>query len=448
LDEFVTAAPLLQDREDLRRVGTISTTVLATAAVFLYWLLFENIFFFFPDVYGGVSLVVFTNAAKLGLPFALLAATGLPPVRLIVRGASSFYLAAFAVFLAWAAIPTIISGNPVDYAKFLPRFVFFLAVLSLFSRHPKAFLLFSKWVVVYVLIALVQWILVYATAGYDHLVLSPLGTMFAGPFGLFGNITGRFYLPGIPVPIVRLAGFWNEPTHASASAFAGFFLARRVSDVTGRPGWRQASWACLIAGFLTLSNAGYLAIGAAALFGTIFDSRRLTLRRTFQLGLFIPMGIFLVVLALAGRQLAIARFPDNVWIGAIAGFRGAEQINDPTAGRTDLAASTLRSTLDKPIGQGVQVWGEGSVQASGSAPLLWLLLTGVPGLVIILFRESMLILAGRTAVVRHRNVMPIVQSLIVVMTQQLSYGTWMDPGYFCLAAAVLAASAEPSDAPR
>ncbi len=416
-----------------------TTAVLATLLAFLYWVAFENVVFFFAaDV--GMGFWLFTNVIKLSLPLALLAYAGLPPTRMLVQGPVSLYLALFAAFLGWALVPTLISGDATAYLKFLPRLVFFVGLVSLFSTRPAAVTLFAKLVVVYVLCALAQWVLLYATAGYDRAVVTPFAT-FAGPFGLLGNISGRFYLPGISVPIVRLAGFWNEPSNAAGSAYASFFLARYLYQHTGKRHWRWASFGSLLAGVLTFSNAGYLALGAGLIVGMVLGTSRLTVRSALRFGVIVPLGVLLIFTALLGRQFVAANLYGSVWARAFSGVRGDDPTADLTSGRVDLAKSTLGSARSTLIGNGIQTWGEGGIIASSSAPLLWLALTGIPGFLLLAGREATLWVGARAAVARDAWTLPLVQALAVVMTQQLSYGSWMDANYFWLAAAVLAVGA-------
>src|ERR1043165_8453901 len=96
-----------------------SMDTVAELGMFLYWQMFENIVFFFAAEYGGTLFLVITNALKLLLPFALLAYTGLPSLRVLVRGWSGLYVFFFCAFLAWAIVPTAVSGNLIDYLKFL-----------------------------------------------------------------------------------------------------------------------------------------------------------------------------------------------------------------------------------------------------------------------------------------------------------------------------------------
>ena len=108
-------------------------------------------------------------------------------------------------------------------------------------------------------------------------------------------------------------------------------------------------------------------------------------------------------------------------------------------------SDTFDATLKEPeflpaMLPNLLLMGSEGIAASASAPLYWLLLTGIPGLFLILSREAVLLVSSRALLRRHPRVLPLIQALIVVMVQHLSYGTWMNPNYFVLAAMVLACS--------
>jgi hypothetical protein len=219
-----------------------------------------------------------TYTIKFALPFYLLFCTGLPSFELASRDSLGVYLALFFAFFAWALVPTLISGDPVEWLKLLPRMVFLVSAVALFERRPQAFNFVAKLIVLYVLSALVQYVLVYWTGAYASLAGPGRFRHMAGPFGMLGNVNSAFALPGARVVIVRLCGFWNEPSNAAGSAFAAFFLARYLVAAGERRIWQLASWACPGAGMLTLSNAGYFALGSGLLFGTLCGFGRWTVR--------------------------------------------------------------------------------------------------------------------------------------------------------------------------
>ncbi len=416
------------------------TDTIATLLIFLYWLVYENVIFFYSMEYGGIALFVLTDGIKLILPFGLLLYTGLPRIRLLARGFSSLYIAFFIAFLLWGLIPTVISGDPISWLKLLPRLAFFLSAVSFFSRRPAAFNLFAKCMVLYVLSALLQYILLYVTHAYGN----PINVGFAflaGPFGLLGNVTSMMYFPGYSIPFVRLAGFWNEPSNVSGSAFAAFYLGRYLVAMGERPLWRVASYGCLLSGVLALSNAGYLALGASIIWGMFLGVGKFTARRMFQLALVLPIAAALLGIVAFGRIYVAENLPDNVWARALTGVRDTQAASeDVTAGRLSEAKATVKKSESGFIGVGIQEVGSGGIEGSGTAPLFWLLLTGIPGLLLLLCREAVLVAAMRSLVRRRPAMLLLTQALVVVVAQQMVYGSWMNPNYFILAAMVLVCS--------
>jgi hypothetical protein len=418
---------------------------MATLGVFLVWLVYENVFFFYAGDFSPVFAVL-TNGLKLLMPFALLLYAGLPPRLILLAGRSSLYLVFFAGFLAWALVPTLFLAAPLEWVKLLPRFVFFLAVLALFARRPATFSLFAKLLVLYVLSALLQYILLYVTGTYET-KMELGGFYLGGPYGLFGNVTSMIYIPSAPFPFIRLAGFWNEPSNASASAFAAGFLARYLVAVGESRRWVLASRLCFISGILTLSNAGYFALGSAVLVGTLFSIRRLTGWRLLQLSLLLPMVLAVFLVVAFGRVYVANNMQDNIWARAAVGASDTEQANkDPTSGRLDLANTAIKSSADTFVGLGIQGVGpDGMIDVPAGAPLYWLYLTGIPGLLLLLGREAVVMSAGWRVARLNRVALPVVQALVAVMAQHTSYGSWMNPNYFVLAAMVLVCARTPAE---
>lgn len=408
-----------------------------TGLVFLYWLVFENVLFFYPADFGGTGLLLMTNLIKLGLPFALIAYTGLPSWNVLTRGPVALYLFFFAAFLAWALVPTLLGGDPATWLKILPRVLYFVSVVALFSRRPAAFVLFAKCLVVYVLLAFVQYVLLYLTAGWGRSIATPNGSM-AGPFGLLGTVTTMMQFPGMPLPFVRLTGFWNEPSNAAGSSYAAYFLARFLTDIGESPRWRRVSVLCLLTGLATFSNAGYLALGTALLAGLLMGPGQLLGWRAVRIAVLLPVATAMLVVVLGGRRYVAERMPDNVWARAITGVRDTESaLIDPTDGRLDLLLSATRDAGTTMIGVGIQTVGTGGIDVSASAPIYWMVLTGIPGLILVLAREAVLLAYARSLMRRVPAMLALVQVLVVVMVQQSVYGSWMNPNYFVLSAAVL-----------
>ncbi len=423
---------------DVRSVGLILTEKFFSFLIFLYWLIYENVLFFYSMEYGGTVFFTLTNGIKLFFPFVLLLYTGLPSSRLIIRGYVGLYVLFFATFLFWGLVPTMASGDPFEWLKLIPRFVFFIGIIAFFSRRPAAFSLFSKCMVVYVVSALLQYFLLYFTGAYN----SPMSyehQLMAGPFGLLGNVTSMMIFPGASFPFIRLCGFWNEPSNASGSAFAAFFLARYLVSMGEGRFWRNASYACLVAGMLALSNAGYFALGSALLLGFFFGATKFNARRVFRFVLLLPIVVALLWIVVFGRSYVAENLTDNVVARAITGVRDIESASsDVSDGRLDL----MQMTLEKSgfIGVGIQGVGSEGMTGSGTAPLLWFLMTGIPGLLLLLGREAVLLVSMRSLLRRLPTILPLTQALVVVMAQHLVYGSWMNPNYLILATMVLVCS--------
>jgi hypothetical protein len=411
-----------------------------TLLVFLYWLVYENVLFFYSIEYGGTAFFILTNGIKLFLPFILLLYAGLPSSLLLIRGNVGLYIFFFLAFLLWALLPTLISGDLMSWFKLLPRFIFFLSLVALLSRKPTIFLLFAKFMVLYVLFALLQYIFIYLTGAYNNPV-SHGNQLMAGPFGLFGNVVAMMSFPGAPYPFIRLTGFWNEPSNASASAFAAFFLARYLVIMGEGEFWRKSSYACLVTGILTLSNAGYFALGAALFFGLFFGASKFTAREFFRFAILLLIVVILLWIVFFGRTYVAENLTDNAWMRAIVGLRELEsQSLDFSGGRLEIMQKTLNTASEGIIGIGIQDVSSEEVNGSGTAPLLWLLLTGIPGLFLLLCRETILLISSRSLFRRLPTMLPLIQALVVIVAQHLVYGSWMNPNYLILAAMVLVSS--------
>lgn len=416
-----------------------SSDVLVGVMVFVYWLTYENVIFFYPKEFGGVDFVVVATLIKLALPLVLLMYAGLPSFTLLTRGASAVYWLLFVAFLLWALVPTLVSGDPLSWLKLAPRAVFFLAAVSLFAARPAVFVVFAKILSIYLLAALAQYLVLYVSGAWVH--TTSIGAVrMAGPFGLLGNIGGMFDIPGLPMPFLRLTGFWSEPSNASGGAFAACFLSLFLAETGQGRHWKVAATLCGITGFLAFSNAGYLAFGAAVLAGLLLEAGRWRASRVARFVLLLAIAIGLAVVAVKGRRYVFENMPENAWARAFTGLRTneGESLDDATAGRVDLFRLAAREAGTNIIGRGVQTVGsEGINDVSASAPVFWLALTGVPGLVLLLLRELVLLTEARRLVSFWPSARPLVQALVAVLVQQASYGSWMNPNYLVVAAAIL-----------
>ena len=420
---------------------------LVVGLIFLYGIVYEWLFFFYPIDFGGTEFFYLTNLIKLGLPIVLIGIVGIPSFELLNRkGALGLYAFFYLALIAWSCIPTIIFGTPVDVLKQIPRFLFFLAVTSLFMKNPGAIRSYAKMMGAVMLFTLAQYLGVYLFNAFDSGVSLVSGVTLAGPFGIFGNITARIFLPIFDLPLVRLTGFWNEPSNASACAFAAFFLLRYLFIIEHRTFWRYSSYCCLAAGLLCLSNAGYLALGVALLFDVFFAKKKLSLRRFAGLVVRTSLSALLVFVALFGRQYVVLNYPGSYLLRAFVGIREVSLTSyygpdQAYSGRIGLYKMVISTITDNPLGVGLQGIGSKGIDTSGSAPLLWLHLTGILGLVLLLLREAVLFSSAMHFAKQSTSSIYLVQAWIVVLVQHLSYGSWVTPNYLILAAAVLSMAA-------
>jgi len=423
-------SPVFSTNISVKRVRLI------TILIFIQWLIYENIVLAEPDAFGGVFMVILVFGFKLIFPFILFIISG-PPILSKLKNVNIYlYVFSLIFFLLWSLIPTLISGNFISWIKLLPIIFFFLSILSFFSKYPTSFKLFIKLVILYVLSALLQYIIIYTFGIYNQSGVIAL----TGPFGLLGNTQGQFGLPGLSEPIIRLCGFWREPSIASASAFASFFYGKFLYTQGESKKWLYAGYLCFLAGILTISNAGFLAVGSAFFFGFIIGRQSL-IKKILKLVFVLPIVLIFIWFALFSRSYFSENGSENPYLLALSGVRSAGNINsnefDPSDGRLDLMNYTIKETKNNIIGKGVQITGAKGIMAPSGGLLYWMLLTGFPGLLFLLFREFNLLYSQYKSVKANYNILLLGQALIVILVQQSSYGSWMDPNYFIIASAVL-----------
>ncbi len=414
-----------------------STKKLFVFLIFLDWMIYENIIFLEPEFFGGKPFLLLVFAYKLIFPFVLLLYTGLPSFKVLRTAKFSFHFAAFLGFLLWSIIPTIIGGEILSWFKLIPVFVLYVAVVAFFDKNPETFIFFIKLLVGYISIALIQYILIHLTQTYEGVSES---SKLTGPFGLFGVTQSRFYLPGLSNPVIRLCGFWKEPSNAAASAYAGFFLSRYLYALGLGKKWKYYSFLCLSTGLLTLSNAGYLAFGSA-LFLLILTWKKWSPAKVFRLIIFSPFIIGMLWLALFSRSYFAEHGTDSLFLLAITGVRSmdtdASGEYDPSSGRFDLMEDAFAQTLNNFVGKGIQTVGVGGIASPASAPFMWLFLSGFPGLFFIMLREGTILISIKRLIKRSPVSLYLAQAFLVVMVQQAVYGSWMDPNFLIYSAVLI-----------
>ncbi len=424
-------------------VGRASLVERALAwLIFLHYLVYEVVYFFYPSVYPTLGLL--SNTWKLAMPVGLALVAGLPNLNLLRRERAVLSaLLLFGLFWWWALVTSF--GTPaslLEWAKLFPRLAFFFAVALLFCRNPRVCVATAKLMVAWALLSVAQYVVLNLVGPLAASSFYAWGGQRAGPGGVLGNVTSMMFIPGLGSPVVRLAGFWNEPSNACASLFACFFLARWIAAVTGDPRWRRAGLICLMGGFASLSNAGYVALAMAVLFGAVVRMRLETavVRRLAVVGFAVAM----VVLAVLGRLYIAEHYGDNPYLRAITGLRLNPDeyldggLNMALGGRITLMVDAFEMLRQHPFGAGLLGVDADQSQISASAPVGWLLMTGPIGLLLILSRDAWV----WRAFARDGSAEPAVrfagQAFVVVAVQHVAYGSWMNPLYFILSAMVLA----------
>lgn len=412
----------------------------AVYVIFFYWMIYENVLFFYAGEIGFWLLAI-TNLLKFIVPIGLLSYTGINAglFRLVNI---FYYLLYFTLFIIWIGLVTAFNGDLVEWYKLIPRYIFFLAVLSLFYKVPASVYLFIKIMIAYVTFSLFQYIVTYATGAWSSPV-NYFGYDSTGVLGLYSNITSMMHFPQSSVPIIRLTGFWNEPSNASGSAFASFFLANFLYKKGHGAIWKYTAYACLISGILCFSNAGYFGFGMALFVGIFAVSNKdWKLIKLIYVAIVSTVSIFALWLTFFGRSFVrSSSSEENFILRAIVGLRESDDTDDVYGGRFDLMINTLSYVQDNLFGQGLKALDvSNNVMTSASAIIYWLLIGGVVGVLLLIFRELALIRASYRLVKIDMDNIYLVQALAAVMAQHLSYGSWMNPNYLVLAAAILAFS--------
>jgi hypothetical protein len=413
---------------------------------FCHYLIYELVFFFSIGFLGG-AINRPVSLWKVFFPvFLLLYCSKIkaPKVDRVIDSTINYNLI-FLLFLAYLSVPSIFSPDGFEsvfeWLKLFPRFIFWVAIYQLFSKRLLAFEALIKMVVVWSLFSVFQYAILVFTNGYNNIfIFDGVPVEFAGVYGLLGNVNSIMYFPGVSFGVVRLCGFWNEPSNASASIFVSYFYANYLFNSTGEKIWRISAYILLIGGFLCLSNAGYLSIGIAISFGVFLKNRSGFGERLLAF-VILAIGLFLISVALLGRFFVADFGLENTWLKAAVGSREvteeSKDINQLSGGRLSLAEEIVSDILVRPLGFGVPVASEfGEFKNSASAPIMWLRSGGIIGFILIISRELMVVLLGGNMVKRSLEGRLLFQAWIVVVVQQSVYGSWMNPLYFIATASL------------
>ena len=430
----------MKSKLDIEKKRTIpvlnSIDTILVLFIFLYWWMYENIVFLNPKYYGGALFEMLIFIFKFIFPFFFLLIVGIPKKITWQSYYHLLYTLFFTLFLMWSVIPTLLGGEILSWIKLIPIFVFYFAFFNYVKKNSQIIIILAKLIVSLAFFALIQYILIYITGIYSS--SNPDSLDLTGPFGLFGATQSLFHLPGIDIPIIRLCGFWKEPSNASGVTLASFFLCKYLVSVGENKIWNKIGFLCLLAGVLTLSNAGNFALGVTLFLGFLLSFDRTKISSLLKLAFFVPIIGIMLWLAFFSRTYVANNSIDNPFLLAVSGVRNQStdpNVYDPTNGRLDLISQSLNQT----IGIGLQVTGENTkVATPTNAPLFWLVLAGYPGMILLLFRDSMVLLSIRKNLKVNPGMLFLVQAYFIIILQQLMYGVWMDPNYIIFTVFILA----------
>jgi len=431
----------------------------------------ECMLYEWTGVFELAALKSFVMICKIVIPLFLLL------LVLPVNSCSSHhkkFICFFAIFMAWGLVSISFSNFFLEgifqWIKFFFRFIFCVAVCLYFMKRQICHqTIIMKILVIIALATVAQYFILemFSLTGLTENginIKTHAGGVYYGPLGILGNGTAQFSF-FYAVPKFQLQGFWVEPSHAAGFMFMSSFIAEALYTTTQKKLWMVASGVCCIGGIFTFANAGYFALGFALLIGQIVYFIRGNRNRTLRVVLSRGMGyhflmatsIFLILFSLFGRYAVIKYIPDSKPLKAITGVRGAlltliptptpikpvkpVSIDDTMMQRGKLANIAFdRPFIKMIIGDGFRIPGRDSqgrgVTVSASAPIMWLFFTGIVGLILILLRELQVLWSFISGFPPSTYQLRIFQAWIVLVFQNMVYGTWMSPLYFLLIALV------------
>jgi hypothetical protein len=427
----------------VQKTLTIKFSSIVTSIIFLYMIIYEW------GVFESISNTII-YPIKMLLPLALL----LFPIKKYIGNHVYFnnFILCYFLFILWSLVPSLFGGNPEDsieqWLKFLSRFIFCVLASRFLLVNESVLRLVMKAFVITGLFSFLQYIAVwfFKFTGIFSFSSFEMGRgIYFGPYGILGNVGSAMSFPSLGF-IYRFHGFWLEPSRASGFMIACYFLSMNLFYLERKIFWKRAAFVSLIAGFLCFSNAGYLAIGVAMLFG--FFMNFLTGKASvFNFGIKAGIAGILVFLALFGRTYVAENFIEYDIARAVAGVRGGScagttcgGVNysvNPSDGRLVGYKKNLSIVNEHPLGLGIRVTGKndkktGLTDTGGNAIIQWLLYTGYIGLFILLLRELQVFLYAIKYVKKNKSIMYLTQAWIALFIQNLLYGNIMTPAYLLI----------------
>jgi hypothetical protein len=404
--------------------------------IVLYILVYE-IKLFFVD---GTLFQPLTNLYKLSFPFILLFYAGFNPKLIFREKTTLYYLLLYSILIVYLIVLNIFSSGFsfgfIEALRQIPRYFFLIGLVQFFLRDNSLREKTIKIVVMYSLFLTLMHFILLINPTIKHITL--LGSPYAGPFGILGGVSASFYIPSLDFPIYRLTGWFNEPSNASAFLLASYFLGRSVQHKMPKSiFWKFGPTICLIGGLITFSNAGYVAIGFSFIVMTFLNRKYLKHdSSSFKNIIIIFVAMSVIMIGLFGRYYSAKVGIDSEIFSVITGNKTTYLNNpyyDASGGRINLMNLTIEAISNNPLGIGFINTAE---NVPAGAPLLWLLFSGIPGLIIILARESIIIFSVKK---RYLNKELIYQycALLTVICQQSIYGQWNNAFYYFLVSNIL-----------
>ena len=422
--------------------------------VFIYCLLFEW------RVFDWHIVKLYTVILKFCIPLALFYFIMANKSKLVFpSGIVSEYFFILLVFQLWMFVPSFFSADSYECIlqcfKYCFRFVFFVSILLYFYNYVDKELKLLRLLVFVGVFSVLQFFIlqIFWWLNMQGEPISLLGAEsdLYGPMGMLGYQQARMYFSGFSGAILRLTGYWLEPSNASGFLFCfafiayGFFERFKIK--------KMFTWAstCFVGGILCLSLAGYLACGASLLLGCCKNKEKSGLKSA---GILV-FGCALMLIAIFGRSFVVNTSNDNVFLKAVTGVR--ENVAEysqysVSGGRFDLLKYNFQLSLKKPLGVGVYIPGEAKGvksfrKAFPGALVYWLAVTGYIGVIMLLL---VVFLFVRIFCVYDlsRWSKRLFQGWFVLLIQQSVYGYWMSPLILMLGIFFLVSCQREQVAPR
>lgn len=428
--------------------------------IIVYVILYEWVGIF--DV-GPIRPVVHVLKIVLPLSMLLFVSRLKPPEYFPLKQFHLYFL----LFMIWGMIPSAFSPfyqeTMVQWAKFLPRLLFCYIVCIFLLQNPAFLSKIAKILVIIGVLTVIQYILmsIFYTSAEELAFKMPIprGGRYYGPFGILGN--GNAVIKINDEPIFRLTGFWLEPSTASGFMIMASSLAQVLNILLKQLRWKLASLVCLAGGVLTFSNAAYVVIEGSLFIGVFvsfmiahrdvksFNSAEAKRKRLFYLAGGISL-LLIMFFTLFSRSIVNSSdfLYQNSSLRYLAGVRTAVPIRPDTppllvdssapsdiyGGRLKQAKKDILELFKNPLGKGFRIPGRDyagrGVDVSSSAILMWLVYTGFIGLLLLVLRDSQVIIVSFKEALHSPLTMALFQAWAALWIQNVFYGTWMNPVFF------------------